>query len=234
MIQAKLLWTDLVTLPTVDSAMSAIAATYDFKTHPYLLWMQADTTDAAGFRQSQLPFRFAVESFSQALAAVLARIPSLEQRLPLFLNVAEEHGNGDRQMSHKASFQQYLEALGATAADLETPCPTPIFAFNQSVLTYCLTQEVPPGAALLGAIEFLYVGISATIAHTILERGWVAPGSQSHYSTHERLDTHHSADLLALTATAWDQRDGRQAIAQSLLLGAYYFWRLYDELLPSQ
>jgi pyrroloquinoline-quinone synthase len=132
----ELTWEDLVTMPTLEAAVLRVAEVYDFHHHPYLIWMQTDSTSREAFCQSQLPFRFAVESFSQALAAVLARIPLLEARLPLAENVAEEHGHGDCLRSHKYTFGQYLQSLGATAAELETPCITPVLAFNQSILTY--------------------------------------------------------------------------------------------------
>ncbi|NES93783.1 MAG: iron-containing redox enzyme family protein [Desertifilum sp. SIO1I2] len=225
-------WQELVKYPTLNAAVLHVASSYDFRYHPYLVWMQETATSREAFCQSQLPFRFAVESFSQALAAVLARIPLLETRMTLFENIAEEHGRGDRKISHKATFQRYLQALGATAVELETPCTIPVLAFNASILSYCLTQPPEASAAMLGTIEYLYVGISSAIARTLLERNWTLPGSQSHYTTHEILDTQHAEDLLALAATSWDVSHSRILIAQALLLGAYYFWSLYDDLLP--
>jgi pyrroloquinoline-quinone synthase len=224
---------ELVNLPTLEAAVNRVAAVYDFRHHPYLIWMQADTTSRQEFRRSQLPFRFAVESFSQALAAILARIPLLEARLPLFENIAEEHGGGSILRSHKYTFRQYLQALGATTTEFDTPCTTPVLAFNQSILGYCLTQPPEAGAAMLGTIEHLYIDISRAIAYTIHHRGWAAAGSQSHYATHEKLDAEHARDLLILAANAWDESRSRAQVAQGLVLGAHYFWSLYDDLLPS-
>lgn len=224
---------DLVTLPSLDQAVWQVAQAYDFRCHPYLHWMRQTSTSRAVFCQSQVPFRFAVESFSQALAAVLARMPMLEERLPLAENVAEEHGHGDRRCSHKYTFYQYLKALGATANDLTAPCTMPVLAFNQSILTYGLTQSGEAGAALLGMIEYLYVDISAAIAHMLHQRQWTDPGSQTHYAVHEKLDTEHARDLLALAEPAWYESRSRTQVAQGLLLGAYYFWRLYGDLLPA-
>ncbi|HEY9821709.1 MAG TPA: iron-containing redox enzyme family protein [Candidatus Sericytochromatia bacterium] len=226
----ELTWEDLATMPTLEAAVLRVAEVYDFHHHPYLIWMQTDSTSREAFCQSQLPFRFAVESFSQALAAVLARIPLLEARLPLAENVAEEHGHGDCLRSHKYTFGQYLQSLGATAAELETPCITPVLAFNQSILTYCLSQPGEAGAALLGIIEYLYVDISAAIARTVNHRGWVAPGSQSHYAVHEKLDTEHARDLLMLAAPTWNEPRSRTQVVQGLVLGAHYFWSLYRDL----
>ncbi|MEP1077531.1 iron-containing redox enzyme family protein [Leptolyngbya sp. PL-A3] len=223
----------LVQCTSLEHALQEVASVYDFRRHPYIIWMQHPSTSRQDFCQSQIPFRFAVESFSQALAAVLAHIPLLEARLPLAENVAEEHGHGDRLRSHKATFTQYLEALGATVVDLRSPCTVPVMAFNQSILTYSLTQPGEAGAALLGMIEYLYMGISGTIARTLHERQWTAPGSQFHYTTHETLDVDHARDLLALAEPSWEESRSRLHIAQGLLLGAHYFWSLYRDLQPT-
>jgi pyrroloquinoline-quinone synthase len=195
--------------------------------------MNNSTTNRDAFRHSQLPFRFAVESFSQALAAVLARLQFLEARLPLFANIAEEHGYGNALRSHKYTFREYLQALGASEVEFNAPCTTSVLAFNQSILTYCLTQSPEAGAAMLCIIEYLYVGISTNIANTLQQRVWTVPGSQSHYTTHEKLDTEHARDLMNVATPAWDATVSRSQVAQALVLGAYYFWSLYDDLCPT-
>ena len=96
----NLYWRELNGRDSLDGAVRVIAAAYDFSRHPYLTWMTAERTAVVEFRKSQVPFRFAVESFSQSLAAVLARVPRLEARLALADNVAEEHGRGNQLASH--------------------------------------------------------------------------------------------------------------------------------------
>jgi pyrroloquinoline-quinone synthase len=226
----ELTWSELIELPTLELAVERIAATYDFDRHPYLIWMADPATQRDAFCRSQLPFRFAVESFSQALAAVLARIPTLADRLTLFTNIAEEHGRGNIFHSHKFTFQEYLLALGANEADFCVPCSTPVLAFNQSILSYCLTQNPEVGAAMLGIIEYLYIGISAKIAQNLADRQWTLPGSQSHYLNHEKLDVEHARDLLNIASSAWNETRSRAQISQGLVLGVYYFWRLYADL----
>jgi len=221
---------DLRNLPSLQSAVLRVAEVYDFNFHPYILWMEDPMTDRNTFRRSQLPFRYAVESFSQPLAAVLARTATLETRLPLLANITEEHGHGDRWRSHKYTFQQYLRALGATDCELQSPCTMPVLAFNQSILTYCLMQSGESGAAMLGMIEHLYVGISTAIARTLHQRGWTAAGSQSHYAVHEKLDTEHARDLFCLAETGWINPRSREQVVQGLVLGAHYFWSLYRDL----
>jgi pyrroloquinoline-quinone synthase len=228
----EITWEELANYSTLEIAVNRVVEAYDFRHHPYIIWMQASGTSREEFRQSQLSFRFAVECFSQPLAAVLAKIPQLEKRLPIFENIAEEHGSGSILRSHKYTFQQYLQALGSSALELNTPCTTSVLAFNQSILAYCITQQPESGSAMLGMIEYLYIGISANIAQTLQHRSWTTPGSQSHYAVHERLDTEHSRDLLMLATPAWDESRSRTQVAQGLVLGAHYFWTLYNDLLP--
>jgi pyrroloquinoline-quinone synthase len=220
----------LLGAPTLDAAVAQVSAEYDFERHPYLLWMQAPDTTRDAFRATQVPFRFAVESFAQALAAVLARIPALEDRLAIADNVAEEHGRGSAIHSHKATFLQYLRALGLQDGELHVPCPVGVRAFGHALLAFCLAQGAEPGAAATGIIEHLYVGISADIAATVRDRAWCPPGSQRHYDVHEVLDEVHAQDLLEVARPAWHERSGRRQVALGLALGAHWFWALYRDL----
>jgi pyrroloquinoline-quinone synthase len=228
----RLYWRSLVECASLDEAVRLVSAEYDFLQHPYFLWMAEPATDGVAFRQSQVVFRFAVEAFSQSLAAVLARIPRLEERLALADNVAEEHGRGNQLASHKRTFVQYLRALGAGPEELHADCPVAVSGFNHALLNFCLAQPHRPGAALLGIIEHLYVSISTAIGNTVETRGWAAPGSQRHYVVHQTLDVGHAEDLLALARPAWAEPEARAQVAHAMLLGAHWFWQLYRDLLP--
>jgi pyrroloquinoline-quinone synthase len=229
----RLYWRALVECDSLDDAVRLIAAEYDFGLHPYFQWMKREATGAAEFRSSQVPFRFAVEAFSQSLAAVLARIPRLESRLALADNVADEHGRGNQLASHKRTFVQYLRALGASQEELHADCPVFVSAFNHALLNFCLAQPHPPSSALLGIIEYLYISISGDIGDTVHARGWAAPGSQKHYDVHKELDVGHAEDLLALARPSWRDPDARAQVAHALLLGAHWFWQLYRDMLPA-
>ena len=225
-------WRQLDGADSLDGAVRAVAAAYDFSRHPYFVWMAAERTGVVDFRKSQVPFRFAVEAFSQSLAAVLARIPSLEARLGVFDNVAEEHGRGNQLASHKRTFAQYLKALGATPSERGVDCPVAVSGFNHALLNFCLAQPHPSGAALLGIIELVYVDIAAAIAETVQARGWAAPGTQRHYQVHQVLDADHAEELFAVARPSWREPSARAATAQALVLGAHWFWQLYRDLLP--
>lgn len=232
-VHAPLYPAELARLDRFDAAVDAVVQRYDFARHPYFAWVENPRTGREAFLRSQLPFRFAVEGFSQALAAVLARAPSLEQRMALAENVAEEHGHGELARTHKHTFAGYLRSLGASDADLAQPCPVHVLAFNRSLLDHCLVERHEVGAALLGVIEHVYAGISHAIAGAIVARGWSAPGGQRHYVQHELLDVMHARDLFTLARPAWDSDVLRPAVADALALGAHHFFRLYADLPPA-
>jgi len=228
----NLYWDQVAELVTLDDAVRAIARAYNFRRHPYFLWAHDPNTSRVSFRCSQVRFRFAVEGWSQALSAVLARVPWLEHRRGLARNIADEHGE-NLERSHKASFHRYLTALGATAAELRTPCPVAVRAFQQATTNFCLVMPYEAGAAALGVIEHLYIDISADIGKLLHDRAWAEPGSQDHYAVHEELDVEHARDLLELAAQGWGDQRGRREVALGLLLGAHHFWQLYLDLLPT-
>lgn len=221
---------ELVAAPTLEAAVELLESRYCFPRHPYFLWMHDPATTRDEFRATQMPFRFAVESFSQSLAAVLARIVASESRLAVAENVAEEHGHGNELASHKATFLQYLRALGAQPSEIELPCPAGVHAFNHALLGFCLGNSAEAGAAATGAIEHLYIWISGAIARTVVERGWCEAGSQRHYEVHELLDQTHARDLFEVARPGWRDPSTRAQVALGLLLGAHWFWALYLDL----
>ncbi|MGE0709107.1 MAG: iron-containing redox enzyme family protein [Planctomycetota bacterium] len=232
MAKPNLLWGRVAIKETIWDAVDSVARAYDFAAHPYFRWAHDASTTREAFLATQVPFRFAVESFSQALAAILARMPRVESRIRVAENVAEEHGHGNVAFSHKYTYREYLLAMGASAEQLEEPCPIWVTAFNHALRNLCLAQEYEVGAAALGMIEHLYTGISDRIARLIHARGWVEPDTQRHYAVHAVLDVTHARELLEVAEPGWDSPRTRSYAALGLLLGAYHFWTLYQDLLP--
>lgn len=217
---------------TLESACQHVATQFDFARHPYFTWMQS--TDKESFARSQIPFRYAVEGFSCALAATVAKIPELERRIKVAENVAEEHGLIGDKMPHKYTITQFLKVLGLSDSEIAVQCPAGVHAFNQSLRNYCLSNSPEAGAALLGMIEYVFITVSNVVANHILSIGWVKPGAQRHYEVHEALDVEHSRVLFDVCSDYWSVELKRREICQGLILGAYYFWDLYNELHPEK
>ena len=109
-----------------------------------------------------------------------------------------------------------------------------MLAFGESLRNFCLVHGPEEGAALLGIIEHVYVGISRQLTDVIADRGWGDLGTQSHYTVHEEIDVRHARDLFALCHAGWSVPGRRQDIAAAMLLGAHYFWAVYLDLLPDR
>lgn len=220
--------------PSVAGGAALVGEVYDFTCHPYFQWAWSPKCSRDDFRRSQVPFIYIVEYFSQALAAVLAHIPSVRQRLDtVFDNVLEEHGGGKFELTHRATFAEYLKMLGATEGEINSPCPQHVEAFTEALLNYCLVHPAEQGAALMGIIEYVYVGISRTIVELIQKRDWGDVSAQRHYAAHEKIDVEHAERLFALAVEGWKVAERRDAIASAMLVSAQYFWTVYDDMLLS-
>ena len=224
----KLSIEDIILYSSLKEAYTRVAEVFDFAQHPYFDWMKH--TDKRSFAQSQIPFRYAVEGFSCALAATVAKIPQLERRVRLADNVAEEHGLIGDKVPHKYTISEFLHALGIEESELDVPCPAGVHAFNQSIRNFCLSNSPEADAALLGIIEYVFITISNVVATHIVSAGWASKGSQRHYEFHEELDIEHSQVLFDLSDEYWPHLWKREEICQGLILGAHYFWELYNSL----
>ncbi|MCI0506501.1 MAG: iron-containing redox enzyme family protein [Gammaproteobacteria bacterium] len=223
---------DIINKVSFREAYLQVARIFDFTRHPYFAWMKI--TDKHSFARSQIPFRYAVEGFSCALAATLAKIPELERRVRLAENVAEEHGLVGNKMPHKYTIAGFLNALGIDDSELDIPCPAGVHAFNESIRNYCLTNSAEASAALLGIIEYVFITISNLVATHIVSSGWTTQGSQHHYETHEALDIEHSQVLFDISEDHWQHDCKRGEICQGLILGGHYFWGLYNTLYQNE
>lgn len=220
---------ELIGYEEFSDAYSHVAKIFDFSQHPYFEWMAA--TDKQSFADSQIPFRHAVEGFSCALAATLAKIPEFVRRVKLAENVAEEHGLVGSKIAHIQTITEFLTVMGVSESQIDVPCPPGVYAFNQSIRNYCLTNSPEAGAAMLGIIELVFITISKVISTHIVSSGWTHEGSQRHYEVHEILDVEHSQVLFNISKYHWRRDFNRKDIGQGMMLGAYYFWDLYNTLL---
>jgi pyrroloquinoline-quinone synthase len=219
---------DIILYSDLKEAYTHVAKVFNFARHPYFDWMK--NIDKQSFARSQIPFRYAVEGFSCALAATLAKIPQLERRVRLADNVAEEHGLIGDKVPHKYTIAEFLHALGIEKSELDVPCPAGVHAFNQSIRNFCLSNSPEAGAALLGIIEYVFISISNVVGTHIVSAGWTTKGSQRHYETHEELDIEHSQVLFDICEGRWQYLWKREEICLGLILGAHYFWELYNAL----
>ena len=121
------------------------------------------------------------------MAVLAAKIPSAKTRTEILRNVWEEHGEGDAERRHGATFLELLHRLdGIRIEDVEARTLGPeTRAFNTTLIGCCALDDWEIGAGCLGIIERMFVDISAWIGSSIVERGWLPADRVVHYSVHE-------------------------------------------------
>jgi pyrroloquinoline-quinone synthase len=182
------------------------------------------------FRWTQEQFYFIVVFFARPMAALVARIPDPRSRSDILHNLVEEHGDFRSEDYHESTIRQFVQTLGGTI-DLETlrPCPA-VYALNNLLLGTCTLDELEVGISCLGMIEYAFMHISATIAQTVIQRGWVTPERLTHYALHAEIDERHAEEFFAVVEPRWEEPERRLFIVQGLELGAYVWDRLYRDL----
>jgi len=199
--------------------------------NPYLAGLHDGSLDRSRFQRTQEQFFYAVEFFSRPMAGLIARIPNPQRRLDILQNLVEEHGEFDRSRFHATTFRAFLRSLDANVEGLESLDLWPeVRAFNACLTTACVHDVLDVGVACMGAIEYAFADISASIGRGIIERGWVREGDLVHYKLHAEIDKRHAQDFFVLLEDSWAADQGRYYVRQGLELGVYIFDRLYRDL----
>ncbi len=161
------------------------------------------------FRRSQQQFYFAVDYFSRPMSALMMRLPSGDQRLGILENIVEEHGNFRVDSFHEATFRQFLKLIGGDAQrpDIDTMGPA-VHAFNATIMSACLNEDVRTGIACLGIIEYAFADISALLAEAVVKRGFLCDSKLVHYKLHEEIDKQHAATFFDLIDADWQADQG--------------------------
>ena len=156
---------DLASVESFDVAANHVLRGYDFNNHPYIAWMLHPATTREQFAATQVPFKFAVERFSQPLAAVVSKIERTPDRFSVVENLAEEHGLMGSGASHVVTFSEFLTAMGVSL-DVIRSCVTPthVHAFNDALLGHCAIRSPEAGAAALGMIGVLAAAVAVAVA----------------------------------------------------------------------
>jgi pyrroloquinoline-quinone synthase len=196
--------------------------------NPFFRRLQGGQMDQATFVAGQRQFYHAVRFFSQAMAALMARLPDSKSRQVLMHNLAEEHGwneEGDgfeAGMAHDCTFLAFLSSLGVEPA----PAGPAVRAFNLALYGACASEPPALALACLGMIEYAFAEISALIGNAVVERGWVAQSALVHYTLHAAIDKRHAAEFFG-TLEGASEREVEDGVA----LGWYIFGQLYANLL---
>jgi pyrroloquinoline-quinone synthase len=217
--------------PNLNEAAERVYANTNFLNNPYFLALRDGSMSLEAFQRSQEQFFFAVTFFSRPIAALVARISDPRQRIDILHNLVEEHGDFNEQLFHHTTFQRFLQSIHVVPAKLGDLALWPeVRAFNSVLSASCLLDELEVGVACMGIIEYVFAHVSAEIGRSVCSRGWLNPGSLTHYKLHAEVDCRHAAEFFAVVEPGWSDPTKRYLIEQGLELGAYIFDRLYRDL----
>lgn len=218
----------------VKAKADQLFARQPIEAHPFVEALRHDRLEIEQARIIALQIYHVVDSFPRFLAALLAKVPSWQLRMPLVENLFEEHGRMDPKAVHVETYKLSLAALDLTSADLEASRPSiSVLAYTRAVTDLCLHYPYPEGLGALGVIEEIVARVSPIVAGYFRRRTHTAEqGDLVHFQDHEVLDITHANELYELASRAWEA--GHQdAVERGLELGMYYHRRLYTDLIEA-
>ena len=177
------------------------------------------------FRYTQEQFYFAVNYFSQPIAALFARLGDPALRMKLLLNLMDEHGNINLDRCHTHTFKSFLSKIEAADEIKEGP---EVHAFNASLIGTCAHEKEEFAIAALAMIELAFSEVSANIAEGVVARGWLQADELAHYSLHAHLDLEHAATLFDIACSI--ERGTDEHIIAGMRFGLFIFKRLFQDL----
>lgn len=205
---------------------------FGWRENPYFLALARGELDRADFVETQVQFYQAVTFFSRPMALLVGKIPRAAQRVDVLRNVWEEHGEGEPDLMHGATFRELLlrlDGLDEDAIEARVLWPE-VRAFNTALVGACLLDEWIVGAATLGMIERMFQEMSAAIGQAVVRNGWLPADRLLHYDLHERLDVRHAHDFFVAIASGLGGAADDYYVEQGLMQGATVFLGLYEGL----
>lgn len=190
--------------------------------HPFHSFLK--NANQKEFLQSQIPFFFAVQSFSRALSFLAAKIEDSESRYLVIENLYEEHGHGDKNKYHTETFKVFLTALGWNGEYFKNPWITEwiehrLLRYNKFPALY---------AAYLSGIEYAYAPISDTISNGLSKYNLIC--NQNHYGKHAEIDWEHGSELMEVALNI-KGNVGIDKIKESFIEGQDDFLKLYEHIM---
>ena len=203
--------------------------------NPYFISLSKQDFPLTKFLQSQEGFIEAVNCWTHVLCKLVFILPSDQERIPVIMNLYDEHGEGNPQNTHIQTFTRFLQNLGyigkieiGKASPSHRICRNFTSALNKSFEK--ADKDYQYMSALLGMIEYTYITVSHNIH--LYAVGFVDAKDIEHYSLHEILDTKHSEDLfrLCLDKEGRMNDDDQERVFSGMKEGYDIFYTLYSEL----
>jgi len=184
------------------------------------------------FKETQLNFFPAVSYFSLPMFYLCTRLESYEERINILENINNEHGNGNLNESHGATYKNYLISLGIEKNTIEqSPVHPSVEYFNNTLMETVKNKNVLTAIACLGIIEERYAEISKLLVENLINKKWIKADELTHYLTHQEVDKHHSDLFFKLIEPEWNEAGSRENIRSGIDLGNDLIINIYNDLL---
>jgi pyrroloquinoline-quinone synthase len=211
----------------LESYIESIVQNIDISNHPYFVALKTNMSKDK-FTRTQEQFYFAVTEFIVPMALTAAAIPSYPERIQVVKNLWEEHGEGNLDKTHGATFSIFLYRLGTTDLTQIRPADA-VQHFNSTLKATAMNRHYLISVAMMGMIERLFSDISFLIGSTVVTRRWLKAEEMIHYTLHHELDVLHAKDFFDILKPHIEING--EIIREGLLLGSEAIDQLYNELL---
>ncbi|AYV78565.1 MAG: heme oxygenase [Edafosvirus sp.] len=186
------------------------------------------------FMMSQVNFVDAVDEWSCILGLMVAKVPSVKERIVLIKNLYDEHGNGNIENSHVVTFNKFIKML------LEI-CNNRIELIhddriNNEIINKFIhelhnvigSNNWVYSIAVLAMIEYTYITVSKCIHEFV--SNYTPSELIHHYSLHEIMDQTHSQELFSIVTDQYETKNNKKVIEDGILHGYKILYDLYDSL----
>ena len=181
------------------------------------------------FIKSQEAFINAVDMWSKALATIMTKLPTYEDRLLVLENLWDEHGCGDLNKCHVNTFRLFISDLGRKGrinTGTKYDSYDKVMKFNSKILEYVQGENWIKSVAMLGMIEYTYIDVSSCINKYV--NNFIEQENINHYTLHETLDEKHARDLFKIIEAYYF--NFKEDILEGINDGYKFMDNLYEDL----
>jgi pyrroloquinoline-quinone synthase len=216
--------------PVITAMAERVIAGQHLLEARYFTSLADGTMSKDAFIATQQQFFRAADHSPRAMSALIARIPRHSDRLAILHNIVDEHGDFDHAEFHVQSFRNFLASLGSRT-DPATVTEWPeIDTFTTLLHGTCWVSPINLAVAFYGVLESAFADVSAKIAQSVIDRGWLPEERIAHYSLHAGIDKEHAAGFFAVAEPHIGEPAERVLVERGLALGMYAFGVLFRDL----
>lgn len=217
------------------------AKSHELLSHPWLIDFE-NTQFSQEVLNVWLKQRYLVSwCFPNWLTGVMAKLPSSDTRIPILMNLYEEHGlvegSAHHSKPHPQMWRQLFEEFGVIQPGEPVPLPQSeadilwgTQLYLQIYTEACFKYPTPIG---LGVMTFTECILPFENVHVLkgLERLEVSPKGQEFFAVHCECDEAHANEIIEVIELVATDADSRRQVWQGVEMAAMARKAFYDNLL---